>query len=89
VVFIDLSGFTSLSESLGPDRIRELLKGFHAMVDKEAVSSGGMINSYLGDGAMILFGLPQAASDDPSGRLNAREGYASAHNGGSRPCRQR
>src|SRR6267142_2144402 len=65
VVFIDLSGFTSLSESLGPDRIRELLKGFHAMVDKEAVSSGGMINSYLGDGAMILFGLPQAASDDP------------------------
>src|SRR5882757_4359155 len=64
VVFIDLSGFTSLSESLGPDRIRELLKGFHAMVDKEAVSSGGMINSYLGDGAMILFGLPQAASDD-------------------------
>ena len=65
VVFIDLSGFTSLSESLGPDRIRELLKDFHAMVDKEAVSSGGMINSYLGDGAMILFGLPQAASDDP------------------------
>ena len=64
VVFIDLSGFTSLSESLGPDRIRELLKDFHAMVDKEAVSSGGMINSYLGDGAMILFGLPQAASDD-------------------------
>jgi adenylate cyclase len=65
VVFIDLSGFTSLSESLGPVRIRELLKGFHAMVDNEAVSSGGMINSYLGDGAMILFGLPQAASDDP------------------------
>jgi len=64
VVFIDLSGFTSLSESLGPDRIRELLKDFHAMVDKEAVSSGGMINSYLGDGAMILFGLPQAAPDD-------------------------
>jgi adenylate cyclase len=64
VVFIDLSGFTSLSESLGPDRIRELLKDFHAMVDKEAVNSGGMINSYLGDGAMILFGLPQAASDD-------------------------
>jgi adenylate cyclase len=64
VVFIDLSGFTSLSESLGPDRIRELLKDFHAMVDKEAVSSGGMINSYLGDGAMILFGLPQATSDD-------------------------
>jgi adenylate cyclase len=64
IVFIDLSGFTSLSERLGPDRIRELLKDFHALVDKEAVTCGGMITSFLGDGAMILFGLPQAAADD-------------------------
>jgi adenylate cyclase len=64
VVFIDLSGFTSLSEELGPDRIRELLKDFHALVDNEAVSCGGMITSFLGDGAMILFGLPAAATDD-------------------------
>jgi adenylate cyclase len=64
IVFIDLSGFTSLSERLGPDRIRELLKDFHALVDKEAVACGGMITSFLGDGAMILFGLPEAAADD-------------------------
>jgi adenylate cyclase len=64
VIFIDLSGFTSLSERLGPDPIRELLKDFHALVDKDAVSSGGMIPSFLGDGAMILFGLPQAMPDD-------------------------
>ena len=64
IVFIDLSGFTSLSEELGPDSIRELLKDFHALVDNEAVSRGGMITSFLGDGAMILFGLPAAATDD-------------------------
>jgi adenylate cyclase len=64
VVFIDLSGFTSLSERLGPDRIRELLKDFHALVDKEVVACGGMITSFLGDGAMILFGLPVAATTD-------------------------
>ena len=64
IVFIDLSGFTSLSEQLGPDRIRELLKDFHALVDKQAVACGGMITSFLGDGAMILFGLPEAAPDD-------------------------
>ena len=64
VVFIDLSGFTSLSEQLGPDRIRELLKDFHALVDKEATACGGTITSFLGDGAMILFGLPVAAMDD-------------------------
>ncbi len=64
VIFIDLSGFTALSERLGPDPTRELLKDFHALVDKEAVSSGGMIPSFQGDGAMILFGLPQATPGD-------------------------
>jgi adenylate cyclase len=66
VVFIDLSGFTALSERLGPDPIRELLKDFHDLVDKEAVISGGMITSFFGDGAMILFGLPQPETEDAS-----------------------
>jgi adenylate cyclase len=64
VVFVDLSGFTSLSERLEPDAIRELLKEFHALVDQETVRRGGLITSFLGDGAMILFGLPEAAPDD-------------------------
>jgi adenylate cyclase len=66
IVFVDLSGFTSLSEELGPDRIREVLKDFHALVDREAVACGGMITSFLGDGAMILFGLPMASPEDAS-----------------------
>jgi adenylate cyclase len=66
IVFIDLSGFTSLSEQLGPDRIQQLLKDFHALVDREAVACGGMITSFLGDGAMILFGLPAASPKDAS-----------------------
>jgi adenylate cyclase len=66
VVFIDLSGFTSLSEQLGPDMIRELLKDFHALVDRDVVACGGMVTSFLGDGAMILFGLPVAAQTDAS-----------------------
>jgi adenylate cyclase len=64
IVFIDLSGFTSLSERLGPDAIRELLKNFHALVDREAVACDGTITSFLGDGAMILFGLPEPMADD-------------------------
>ncbi len=64
VVFIDLSGFTSLSETLDPDATRSLLKEFHALVDKEVTRCGGMITSFLGDGAMILFGLPEASRDD-------------------------
>lgn len=64
VVFVDLSGFTSLSETLDPDATRGLLKEFLALVDKEATKCGGMITSFLGDGAMILFGLPEPSDDD-------------------------
>jgi adenylate cyclase len=64
VVFIDLSGFTALSERLGADETRDLLKDFHALVDRAAVASGGIITTFMGDGAMILFGLPQPATDD-------------------------
>jgi adenylate cyclase len=64
VVFVDLSGFTSLSEELGPDRTRDLLKEFHTLVDGEAITCSGMITSFQGDGAMILFGLPKPAPDD-------------------------
>lgn len=64
IVFIDLSGFTSLSETLGMDVAREMLKDFHALIDEEVAARGGLITSFLGDGAMILFGLPQSTSDD-------------------------
>jgi adenylate cyclase len=66
VVFIDLSGFTALSESLGPEAVRELLKDFHALVDTEVIARNGVITSFLGDGAMILFGLPEPSADDAS-----------------------
>lgn len=64
LVFIDLSGFTGLSETLSPDETREVLKGFHALVDKEAVRCHGLVASFMGDGAMIIFGLPDPVPQD-------------------------
>lgn len=64
VVFIDLSGFTGLSEAIGVTHVRDVLSGFFEIVDEEARAHGGAITSFMGDGAMILFGLPQPASDD-------------------------
>ena len=60
IVFIDLSGFTSLSETLGMDAVLGMLKDFHALVDREVLAHRGVITSFQGDGAMILFGLPEA-----------------------------
>lgn len=69
VVFVDLSGFTGLSERIDPDELRNLLKALHALVDKAAIDCGGMITGFLGDGAMILFGLPRAMPDDAARAL--------------------
>ena len=65
VVFIDLNGFTGLSEAIGPTAVRELLNGFYDLIDDEVRANGGAITSFMGDGAMILFGLPQPTRDDP------------------------
>jgi len=64
VVFIDINGFTGLSETIGPSAVRDLLNGFYDLVDREVTACGGAITSFMGDGAMILFGLPAPATDD-------------------------
>lgn len=74
VVFIDLSGFTTLSEKIDPDELQGLLRAFHALIDKAAVDCGGMITGFLGDGAMILFGLPGPMPDDAARALKCAIG---------------
>ena len=66
IVFIDLSGFTGLSETLGPNAVRELLKVFYGLVEKEVEIRKGVIMSFTGDGAMIVFGLPEPSTNDAS-----------------------
>ncbi len=69
VVFIDLSSFTGLSERIGPVRTRDLLKEFHALVDKETTRRNGLVLNFMGDGAMMAFGLPEAKPDDAARAL--------------------
>jgi adenylate cyclase len=66
IVFIDLSGFTGLSETLGPNATRELLKVFYGLVEEEVVARSGVVMSFTGDGAMIVFGLPKPTANDAS-----------------------
>ncbi len=64
IIFIDLSRFTALSETTDPHIVREILKSFHALVDQVTVAHGGLVINFMGDGAMILFGLPEPLDDD-------------------------
>lgn len=69
VLFVDLSGFTTVSERLGPIATRALLKEMHDIVEDAATLREGSVTSFMGDGAMILFGLPEARPDDPDRAL--------------------
>ena len=69
VVFLDLSGFTGVAETLGPQWTRDLLADFQACIDRDVVANGGYVANFAGDGAMIVFGLPAAQPDDASRAL--------------------
>ena len=70
-VFLDLSGFTGVAETLGPAWARDLLAGFQALIERNVVAHDGFVVSFMGDGAMIIFGLPQPRPDDASRALLA------------------
>ncbi|HBE74029.1 MAG TPA: hypothetical protein DDW31_08110, partial [candidate division Zixibacteria bacterium] len=65
VLFGDMSGFTSMSETMDPEQVVEVInKYFDTMVDI-AERYGGHIDKFMGDALMVLFGAPVAHEDDP------------------------
>jgi adenylate cyclase len=71
VLFVDLSGFTGMAEVLGPAWTRDLLVRLHQIIADAAADLQGYVVSYMGDGAMIVFGLPAVRPDDASRALRA------------------
>jgi adenylate cyclase len=59
VLFLDIRGFTTLSEARLPYDTVFLLNRFFTEVGEALIASGGWIDKYLGDGLMALFGLNQ------------------------------
>ena len=65
ILFVDLSGYTSLSERLGAAKTRDFLKEFHTIVVNVVSEEDGIVLDFMGDGAMLGFGIPDADPDDP------------------------
>jgi adenylate cyclase len=58
VLFVDIRGFTSISEHLDPTAIVDLLNDYLARVTDAVIKHGGHLNKFLGDEAMAVFGAP-------------------------------
>ena len=69
VVFLDLRGFTSFSDSAEPEEVMEVLRGYHAAMGKLIFDFDGTLERFAGDGIMIFFNdpIPCAGSYRESG----------------------
>jgi adenylate cyclase len=58
VMFVDLVGFTGFGETQPPAEVAATLRGFHARVERAVAAHGGMVDNYIGDAVLAVFGLP-------------------------------
>lgn len=58
VLFVDIRGFTAFSEAHPPDAVLDQLNQALEAFSVEVRDRGGIVNKYLGDGLMALFGAP-------------------------------
>ena len=72
VMFCDIRGFTTLSESMKPETIVSLLNEYFTGLEKCIARHGGVINKYIGDAVMALFGAPMQST------THASDAYAAA-----------
>ena len=71
VIFVDLVGSTSRAESLDPEDVRAVLDRYHRCVRDEIERFGGIVEKFVGDAVMAVFGAPIAYGDDPERAVRA------------------
>jgi class 3 adenylate cyclase len=65
VIFVDLVGFTGRAEKLDPEDVRGILSLYYERVRAAIESFGGVVEKFIGDAVMGLFGAPISFGDDP------------------------
>ena len=71
VMFCDLVGSTALSARMDPEDLREVISAYQKCVAETVQRFGGFVAKYMGDGALVYFGYPQAHEDDAEQAVRA------------------
>jgi class 3 adenylate cyclase/tetratricopeptide (TPR) repeat protein len=64
VVFCDLAGSTALGERLDPEALRHVLGRYYATMRRVLESHGGLVEKFIGDAVVAVFGVPAVHEDD-------------------------
>jgi len=66
VMFADVSGFTTMSETMEPEDVQAVMNRIFEPLTQEIEAAGGWVDKYIGDCVMAVFGTPRAMGDDAS-----------------------
>ncbi len=77
-LFLDLEGFTSLSENLDHESVHSLVTGVMSVLSEIVAAGGGMVDKFEGDRMMALFGAISCSEDDCARAVRSAEAMLSA-----------
>jgi adenylate cyclase len=63
VLFADITGFTQISEQIGPEELVSMLNRFFTLITCACSINHGIVDKYMGDGVMLVFGAPEPDDD--------------------------
>ena len=71
VLYTDLAGYTAMCERLDPEDVKEVMSRIFGEIAQVVTKYEGIIEKFVGDAAMALFGVPRAHEDDPVRAIKA------------------
>ena len=71
VLFADLVGFTTLSERLDAEDVALIQDAYFAAARETVARHGGVLEKFIGDAVMAVFGIPRARDDDAERAVRA------------------
>lgn len=73
VLFVDIRGFAALAEGLNPKDLSAFLGNFREIVSRQVHANDGIVDKFVGDSVMAVFGAPDPSQEDAANALKCAD----------------
>lgn len=63
ILVVDARNYTVFTHDRAPQRIRDIIREYHEVVERVAHRYGGYVNKFVGDAVVVVFGFPRSEED--------------------------